>query len=272
MHRNELFGQTKLIIGVVHLKPLPGSMNFKNLDEVVKQALTDAKNLVEGGVEGLIIENFGDAPFYPNRVPPHTIASLVKVVQEVRREFKVPMGVNVLRNDAISGLAIAHVCQLQFIRVNIFIGASLTDQGLIEGEAHRIIRYREFLKAESKIFADVNVKHSQHLASKDIKLMAQEVAYRGLADALIITGEKTGQPPDVQEVLEVREAVPDRPILVGSGLDPGNIMSFYNHADGFIVGSYFKKGGKISNSVDPARVKTLCGLVKQMRSGFKQLL
>jgi hypothetical protein len=271
MRRNELFGRVKLILGVVHLKPLPGSINFKSLDEVLEQALADAKNLVKGGVDGLIIENFGDAPFYPERVPPHTIASLVRVVQEVRKEFELPIGVNVLRNDAISALAIAHVCQLQFIRVNVFTGVSLTDQGFIEGKAHEIIRYREFLKAESKIFADVSVKHSRAL-SRDIKLVAQETAYRGLADVLIITGEKTGEPPDIQEVLEVRKVVPDRPLLVGSGLDPGNIMSFYSHADGFIVGSYFKKKGKIFNPVDPARVRTLCGLVKQMRSGFKQSL
>jgi hypothetical protein len=272
MFRNELFGCIKLILGVVHLKPLPGSINFKSLDEVVEQALADARNLVKGGVDGLIIENFGDAPFYPEQVPPHTIASLVKVIQEIRREFEVPIGVNVLRNDAISALAIAYVCQLQFIRVNIFTGVSLTDQGVIEGKAHEIIRYREFLRAESKIFADVSVKHSRVLTSEDIKLVAQETAYRGLADVLIITGEKTGEPPDIQEVLEVKKVVPDKPILVGSGLDPGNIMSFYSHADGFIVGSYFKKGGEVSNPVDPARVRTLCGLIKQMRSGFKQSL
>src|SRR5437016_3410989 len=125
------------IIGMLHAPALPGSpRNELSLKAIVDWVLTDADALARGGVDAFMLENFGDLPFYPRRVPAHTISFMTTIGLEVKRGFKQPLGINVLRNDAESALAVAAAVSSEFIRVNIHSGARVTDQGLIEGRAH----------------------------------------------------------------------------------------------------------------------------------------
>ncbi len=252
-----MFGESKAFIGVIHLPPLPGSPLWGgDLSRVMEQAEREAAVLTEGGANGIIVENFGDAPFRIGRVEPETVATMTRAVDLVCRTTPLPVGVNMLRSDAISALAVAVAGGAQFIRVNVHYGTMAADEGLITGEAFETLRRRRLMDAgHISILADVLVKHAVPLGEPDLGLISRETAYRGLADALIVTGPVTGQPAVADDVATVRRAVPDRPLLVGSGVDASNAAHFLAHADGAIVGTSLKEGGVITNPIDLERVR-----------------
>ena len=261
----EIFGLGKVFIGVVHLRPLPGSPRWGgDLEQVLASAVAEASILERGGVRGIIVENFGDAPFRIGRVPPETVSAMTVAVQRVREAVQVPVGINILRNDALSGLAVAAVTGAEFIRVNVHYGMMAADEGLVEGEAHETTRQRSALGVDVKILADVLVKHAVSLGPVDLGLMARETSQRGLADGLIVSGPATGQPTVSFDVSVVRRAVPDGFVLVGSGVDESNIWRVLEHADGAIVGTSLKRDGIVSNPVDPARVERLAEIFETL--------
>jgi uncharacterized protein len=253
-----IFGEGKIFIGVVHLPPLPGSPRWNgDMGRVLEQAQREAQILASGGANGIIVENFGDAPFRIGRVEPDTVAALTLAVDRVRQVVPIPVGINLLRNDAASALAVAAATGAQFIRVNIHYGVMAADEGLVEGEAYATLRRRQVLGVDVKILADVLVKHAVPLGPVDLGLMARETAYRGLADGLIITGPVTGQPASATDVATARRAVPDRLLLVGSGVDLDNAHQLLERANGAIVGTSLKRDGIVSNPLDPERVKRM---------------
>ena len=253
----KLFKVEKPVIGMVHLRPLPGSPGSPGFKEVLKWALRDAEALVGGGVDGLLVENLGDAPFYPDKVPPHVVSCMSVVVWEVRKRFDVPVGVNVLRNDVESAVAIASATGAEFVRVNVHVGCVATDQGIIQGKAHLTMRYRELLGSRVKVFADIAVKHGKPLYDVSLTQLAKDTFYRGRADALIVTGPETGAEARVEDIVEVKQAVPEAPVFVGSGVTASNVRRYLRHADGVIVGTYLKRDGMITNPVDIDRVRLL---------------
>jgi membrane complex biogenesis BtpA family protein len=253
-----MFGSDKPVIGMLHVPPLPGSpQNKLDRDAILDWVLEDAKALADGGINGFIIENFGDIPFYPGRVPPHTVSFLTALGVEVKRQFHLPLGINVLRNDAESALAIAAAVPAEFIRVNIHTGARLTDQGLIEGTAHETLRYRKLLGADIRIFADVDVKHSAPLAARDLKVEVEEMVGRGCADAVIVTGSATGRAASLDDLKTVKASAGSAYVIAGSGVDEHNIGEVLKIADAVIVGTSFKRGGVTTNPVDPSRVRAI---------------
>jgi uncharacterized protein len=250
----------KPVIGMLHLPALPGSPLYAGSIAPIRDAmLRDAQLLAEGGVHGLMIENFGDVPFYPERVPTHVVAHMTALAADVKRGVpQLPLGINVLRNDGLSALAVAHAAGAEYIRVNVLCGARVADQGLLQGIAHELLRLRAELKAESiKIFADVDVKHSAALAERAIVDEVDDTLHRGLADALIVSGAGTGKATDPEKVRIVKSAAKEAPVFLGSGVTPTSLSKLLPHADGFIVGTYFKKDGVSTNLVDVTRVKEL---------------
>lgn len=255
---NQLFKKPKPIIGMLHLPALPGSpMNKLTRDAIQRHVLKDAQALATGGVDGLILENFGDVPFYPRRVPAHTVAFMTAIAQEVRTTFDMPLGINVLRNDAESALAIAVAADAQFIRVNIHSGARVTDQGLIEGIAHETLRYRKLLGSSVEIFADADVKHSSPLGSRDLKDEIEELVRRACADAIIVTGKATGKQTAIADLKAAKEAAGTVSVFAGSGVGISDAADVLKIADGLIVGTAFKFDGITDNAVDVERVRTL---------------
>jgi membrane complex biogenesis BtpA family protein len=251
----------KPVVGMVHLLPLPGSPKYGGrIDEVRDAALRDAEALAEGGAHGLMLENFGDVPFYPRAVPPHVIAQMTTIAGEIaRRVPQLPLGINVLRNDGRAALAIAHAVGASFIRVNVMCGARVTDQGIVEGISHDLLRDRAALGAHNvKIFADVDVKHSTPLGvSRPIAEEVSDTIERGLADAIIVTGAGTGQPTAAAHAQEARRAARAVPVFIGSGVSAETIASLMPHADGFIVGTSLKRDGIATNAVDVTRVRAI---------------
>jgi membrane complex biogenesis BtpA family protein len=248
----------KLLIGVIHLRPLPGAPRWGgDLEALIKLAVNDARAYERGGADALIIENFGDVPFTKGRVGPATIAAMAAAGRAVRAAVKLPLGFNVLRNDARAALALCAACGGGFIRVNVHTGAMLTDQGLIEGNAFDTLRYKKAISPNAEIFADVHVKHAVPLGNWKIEDSARDTIERGLADALIVSGAGTGLAADLADVERVGVACPKARILLGSGVTLDNARDFLPLADGFIVGSSLKVGGKVANPVDPKRVAAL---------------
>jgi uncharacterized protein len=255
MNLAAFFGSGKPVIGCIHLLSLPGSPGYNgNMTAIYIAALEEAEIYRNNELHGIIIENFRDNPFYPSRLPPETIAAMAAITRDVRKVYKKPIGINALRNDASASLAIAVATEADFIRVNIHTSAAITDQGLIQGKAHDTLRMRKYLGSKVLIFADVHVKHAAPLVDRDIELEARELAERGMADAIIVSGAYTGSEANPCDVEKVKQ-ISGLPVFMGSGTKPENLKNLYTVADGFIVGSYFKENGQAVNRVDPERVK-----------------
>jgi membrane complex biogenesis BtpA family protein len=234
------------------------------MKEVYDRALAEADIFNRCGVDGLIVENFRDKPFYPGRVPAETVASLAVVTREIGRLVSLPVGVNALRNDGEAALAAATAAGAHFIRVNVHMGAVVSEQGIIQGMSHETLRLRAALKSNVLIFADVGVKHAAPLADRGLAAETRDLAERGLVDAIIVSGELTGSETKAEDVDVVRVHT-SLPLLIGSGASPENIHKVFGKVEGFIVGSYFKKEGKGNNFVEEERVRKFVSRLKELR-------
>ncbi|MFO0667944.1 MAG: BtpA/SgcQ family protein [Polyangiaceae bacterium] len=264
-----------MLVGVIHLPPLPGSPRAplgKGLEKVLEGVRRDALALSRARYDAIIVENFGDAPFFADRVPPVTVSAMTLCVAAANEAASgVPIGVNVLRNDAESALSIAAVTGSAFIRVNIHSGARVTDQGTIQSRAAETLRLRSGLGVKDvAIWADVDVKHSSPLGTTTRESVLQEthdVVERGLASAVLVTGDGTGVAPDESKLAGIKKAAGRAKVFIASGATVENMASFAAHADGIIVGSALRRGGKAGGPVDPARAKAFASAY---RSTFRR--
>jgi len=246
------------VVGMVHLLPLPGSPGWGgSMAAVVNRARTDARALAGGGLNGLVVENYGDVPFLPEISQPSTIAALSVAVRAVLDEVEIPVGVNVLRNDGHGALAVAAATGAAFIRVNVHTGSMFTDQGLLHGRAHETMRLRASLGTDTAVLADVFVKHAVPPPGIRIEDAARDAVERGLADGLIVSGRATGSATDPEDLERVKAVVSGVPIWVGSGVTADSVGHLHDLADGLIVGSALQENGVAGNPVDPARVERL---------------
>jgi membrane complex biogenesis BtpA family protein len=256
------------VIGVVHLAPLPGSSRApRTLQQVLDAARQDALHYIRSGVDALLVENHGDAPFDKDAVDPHVPAILAVVARELLIETRVPVGINVLRNDVASALGAAVASGASFVRANVLSGVVATDQGVIEGQAARWLKYRRQLGAPTEIWADVEVKHGTRFHAPPLAVAARELVQRAGADRLLVTGTATGSPPGAADVRAIRGSGVACPVYLASGVTHENVAELLPLADGAVVGSAFKEDGVVSNPVDPIRVTTFMNLVRSIRLG-----
>jgi len=244
------------LIGMVHLGPLPGAPRFSgDFDAVLAAALADAGALAETGFDALLVENFGDAPFYPDDVPKATVAALTRAVAEVRRAVALPVGVNVLRNDALAALAVATAAGAAFIRVNVLAGLMHTDQGPIAGRAAEVARLRASLGAPVQVLADVFVKHATPPPGLTLEQAAADTWERAGADGLIVSGAGTGRETSLDNLRRVKAAAPGAPVYAGSGVTAEAVAGVLRVADGVIAGTALKRDGVTAAPVDLARAR-----------------
>ena len=260
------------LVGVVHLPPLPGSPRARGaasvlLDEIARGVSRDVATLERAGFDAVVVENFGDAPFLPGRVEPITVAAMTRAVFAAREACGLVVGVNVLRNDALSAIAIAAATGARVVRINVHVGAVVADQGIIEGRAHETLRARRAWDAEDvALWVDVDVKHAAPLAPRPIVDVAHDAVLRGFADAVLVTGRATGAPSDPEDVAVLRGEVGQVPIYVASGSTPGELPRLAQAgAHGVIVGSWLRKDGRAGGPIDLRRSTTFA---KHFRKSF----
>jgi hypothetical protein len=248
---------SKLLIGMVHLPALPGAPAWtEDIAAIEAQALEEARALHAAGLDGCVIENFGDRPFHKDRVEPITIACMARIATTVCRALPGwRVGVNVLRNDARAALSIAAASGARFVRVNVHVGATATDQGIVEGRAAKTLRLRRALGRSIEIWADVHVKHGRSLSHADIVAEAEDAVLRGGADALLVSGSGTGRPVDREELRRVVDARLGVPVLVASGVTSETVTEILHLADGVVVGTDLKRGGQTTAPLDLERAR-----------------
>ena len=250
-------------IGVVHLKALPGSPSYENnLSEIYKSALEDSTALQNGGVDSIIIENFGDIPFTKDSISKLTLAHFTNIAKELSDSLNIDIGINVLRNDGESALSIADSINANFVRINILSGTMYTDQGIIEGKANKLIKLKNSLSNNIEIYADVFVKHAVPPIGYTIENQTEELLLRAGADKIIITGDGTGKEINFEQLEKLRGIVPKGQLAIGSGVNESNIENYKNIADILIIGTGFKVDQNIAKPIDVKSVEKLIKMIK----------
>ncbi len=260
-----LFSNPKPIIGVIHVGALPGApANTMPVSEIIAQAIREAAIYRDCGVDGVIIENMHDTPYLRGSVGPEIVAAMAVIGHAVKTESRLPAGIQILAGANIEAMAVAHAADLDFIRAEAYAFAHVADEGVIQSSAAALLRYRKMIGAERvQVWADVKKKHSSHAITADVSLGATAEAVEFMrGDAVIVTGSVTGDAPKIADVEEAK-AHCRAPVLLGSGIDADNIADFYQAADGFIIGSYFKVDGHWANPVDAERVRRLMTQVER---------
>jgi len=252
----------KPLIGMIHMPALPGAPgSAKSMKELTEFALSEADKLEGAGLDACIVENVGDTPLFKENLPAYSVAAMALVARKVVERTRMKVGVNMLRNACEEALSVAHVAGAQFIRCNVLIGAYATDQGIIEGCAARVARLKKELGSKVLVFGDVHVKHAYPIFNVEIEYAAQDLAERGGADAVIVSGARSPVPPSFERVKKVRDAIA-KPVLIGSGISLANIRKFFDRSDGIIIGEPdFKVGGVWGGPSDEkayARASKLC--------------
>jgi len=255
---------------MVHLPALPGSPTYaeKSLKEIVRFALKEARSLEAGGVDALLVENFHDYPYLTEKVPIPTVIAMTAVAYEIKAAIELPIGVNILFNDTEDELYLAKVLELDFIRVEGFVDLLLSDLGILMPSAPKMMRLKKTLGAEGvAVLADVQGKYTHALPSRDVFDSARDALERGNADAIILTGTRTGEVAPLELIRQLKEKIPQACVLLGSGITPDTIKEVLDVVDGAIVGSFFKKDGNVNNPVDQERVRELMQVVHSIRTG-----
>jgi uncharacterized protein len=265
---NPIFKESKSVIGMVHLAALPGTpANARSISEILDQAVLEAGIYRESGVDGIMIENMHDVPYLRGSVGPEIVAAMSIIAKAVKDASALPVGVQVLAAANREALAVAHSAGLDFIRAEGYVFAHVADEGWIESSAAELLRYRRQIGADGiQVWADIKKKHSSHAITNDISLAATAEAVEFMrGDACIVTGGITGEPPTVSDVIAVTSNC-NLPVYIGSGVTHENIADFLPHADGFIVGSWFKEDGRWDRAVARHRVERLMELLRGFRA------
>lgn len=268
-----IFGVPKPLIGDIHLPPLPGTPRYRGetMSDIINRAVADARAYADGGMDGIIVENHGDIPFLrPQDIGPEIIASMAAIAKALAEEVAVPIGINLLANGAMGALAIAKASGARFIRVNQWVNAYVSNEGFIEGESAKALRYRKLIGAEDvAIFADVHVKHGSHaiVADRPVSEQAADVEFYD-ADVVIATGNRTGEAIPHSEIEAIRAGT-RLPVIGGSGMTAENAGSIMKALDGAIVGSSLKRDGVWWNPVEKGRVEILVGTVASLRKSHQ---
>ena len=258
----KVFGDTKPVIGMVHLKPLPGAPGYGgNLEDVYQAALKDLKALEAGGANAFIVENFGDIP-YDSANELISVTSFTEIATRLRQETSLPMGINVQFNDVDSEWAVAYACNADFIRVEVFAETRVGPNGTFKAAGPHLMRLKQRYPKDIALLCDLNVKHTFALAEQPLDFTIESIIEGG-GDAVIETGLVTGKSPSIEEVKQTKRIAGDFPVIVGAGVKAETAKDYFDVCDGAIVGSSFKVDGNVMNGIDEARVKKFVEALKR---------
>lgn len=248
----------KFLAAMVAVLPLPGSPLYDGNDgKVMDQALSDLDAYEKAGVDSILFENDHDLPYIQPPLDEKGVALMTEIAREARKRFDGPIGIQMLEAANITSLEIAAEADLDYIRVEAFVFAHVGGSGIINGSAGKILRRRNELEAgHLKVFADVKKKHGSHSLTIDLDIRDEvRQAEFFLADGVIVTSQFTGMQPEKGDLVKAKSAT-KLPVLIGSGMTPENIQDYLPLADGFIVGSCFRKDGRFLEKLEPSRLHT----------------
>ena len=262
----------KFLAAMIAVLPLPGAPRYQGDDErILAHVLSDLAHYREAGVDALVLENSHDLPYIKPPLPAAAVDLMRHIAREVRANFAGPVGIQMLESANETALEIAHAADLDFVRVESYVFAHVGGAGLVEGCAGQLLRRRKSLGCEQiKIFADVKKKHCSHALTGDLDIMDEvKQAEFFLVDGVIVTGARTTEPPNQAELRRVKKNA-RVPLIIGSGMTAENIREYLPLADGFIVGSTFREGGRFLGALEPARLeKFLLAFRKRRKQGSK---
>jgi membrane complex biogenesis BtpA family protein len=263
MKNSALFSSKRPIIGMIHLLPLPEAPLYQgNLDAIYERAMREAAALQSAGVDALIVENLGDEPYLPAELTPAQLALMAAITRDVIRAVSIPVGVNCQFNAWQSEIAVAHASRAAFIRVEVFVDTVLMAQGLVHPCSAQIRRYQQTLGAQNvALWADIQTKYTRNILPQTIEQSALDAQAAGAA-VLIVTGAATGKATPLDVVAQVKQ-VASIPVVVGSGTNAANVTQVLSVADGAIVGSSLKEGGRAENEVSAQAAKTFMAAARQ---------
>ncbi|MEA2103375.1 MAG: BtpA/SgcQ family protein [Candidatus Cloacimonadota bacterium] len=269
----KIFKKQKSVIGMIHVHALPGTpKNSKSISEIIKIALAEVEIYQNNGIDGILLENMHDVPYLNRNVGPEITAAMAVIALRVKQITNLPCGIQILAGANREAVAVAKAANLDFIRAEGFVFSHIADEGFMDGCAGDLIRYRKKIGAENiAIFTDIKKKHSSHAITSDVDLAEMAIAAEfSLSDGIIVTGRSTSLPASVGDLKQVTSAMhrsyfSHLPIIIGSGITDENIEKYWELADCFIVGSYFKKDGFWENAVSEKRVKQFAESIQRLR-------
>jgi len=259
---------SKLVIGMVHVDALPGTPKYGgNVNQIINNAVKEAVIYKSAGINGIMIENMHDVPYLNNSAGPEITSTMAIIAYEIKRETNLFTGIQILAAANQEAIAIAHSANLDFIRAEGFVFAHVADEGVIESNAGTLLRYKKQIGADNvMVFTDIKKKHSSHSLTSDVSIVeTAKAAEFFLSDGVVITGSATGEKADISELISLKQNS-NLPIIIGSGLTSENIGDYFDLADLFIVGSYFKKEGNWKNKVDKERVEKFLSTINECKA------
>ena len=258
----------KSLIAMIGLLPLPGSPGYGGSDQaVIDRALKDAEIYSHAGVDAILIENSGDLPYIKPPLAHAGYLLVERIAKLIRMRFRKHVGLQLLEAANEQAMLIAAACGLDFIRVEGYVFAHVGGAGIIEGCAGHLLRLRHHLNAPSvRVFADVKKKHCAHAITGDLDL-AEHVRQAEFfkADGIIVTGPRTGAEPEPTDI-QAATGVSRLPALIGSGMTHDNLSTYFPLADGFIVGSTFRKNGQFLEELEPDRLEVFMDQFRRLKS------
>lgn len=261
------FFKRKKTIGMIHVQALPGTPRYqKSIAEIIEIAVQEAKIYQECGIDAIMLENMHDVPYLNRDVGPEITATITAIAREVKREIDLPCGIQILAGANQAALAAAQAAECEFVRCEGFVFSHIADEGLMNSDAGELMRFRRKIGADNiAVFTDIKKKHSSHTITADLSISDfTKAAEFFLSDGIIITGKSTSEKAELSELQEAKNAT-ELPILIGSGITAENIEQYWNYADGFIIGSYFKENGKWQNRVSKERMMAFMEKIKFLR-------
>ena len=263
----EYFKKNKLVIGMVHFPPLPGTANFNDdagLSKIIKSVEEDLEALQKGGIDAIMFGNEGDRP-YSLRASNSSLAAMAYIIGLVKKNIKVPFGVNYLW-DPYATVALGSVTNADFAR-EVFTGVYDSDMGLWEPKASEALQLRSHLNNKKlKLMFNVNAEFASPIGNRGTSEKAESAVFSSLADAICVSGVLTGKAVNVQELKETKEKVKDVPVFANTGVSIDNVEEIFKFADGCVIGSHLKHEGITWNNIDINRVKSFMEKVNKLRS------
>jgi membrane complex biogenesis BtpA family protein len=262
----DVFGTGKVVIAMVHLRPLPGTPLYDaeaGLDPIVEAARADVDALQTAGVDALMFGNENDRP-YELSVDVASTATMAYVIGRLKPEIAIPFGVNVLW-DPRSTIALAAATGAAFVR-EVFTGVYGSDMGLWEGSAAEALRYARLVgRQDLCLLYNVSAEFASSLDGRSLPDRARSAVFSSLANAVLVSGPLTGEPAPLEHLAAVKRVLPHVPVLANTGAKCETVRSVLEVADGVVVGTALKKDGVTWNAVDSERAEAFMREARRSR-------